>query len=276
MWKIITLLTIIFLSACVQIEAIREQFVVVKEKHAEDIAYKLELYPLTVNPGKTLKINFLIEPNKDLRNFNLSLIDTCFFETSENEKSFDFIKAGTTKILKFRLKAKDVELETKCKIKFKMEYESDFTVMQDVVVLSKGEYEEREKSGTLGEFSIETVKTNNPLDVSISFSKPQPFVEEDEIYMYIDYMNVGDGIIGKIEKGKIKITLPENLILKECDDFKDGKLSKDLVFIKGKAERSLCIFDTKTESPVDLGKLLIIGKYKYEISDYLIVRIVPR
>jgi len=261
----------------------------------QDLILQTEFYPEEVKTGKEMNLGFLIEAKKPLQNVNLNIYDTCLFSVKESPQkmtgnprggniitadkdntTIDLIQANTTKVLKFKLTAGQTEFERDCNIAFKISYEANASVTQDFVVLSDAEYMERQRAGTLSAFDISYFKTDSPLDMALSFSEPQPFQNATEIYMNIDYTNIGSGFLDKLEKNSVEIVLPNNIEKSECNDFTQGKLNKEKKFINNKAPSSTCKLITKTSRAVDAKRITVNAKYKYNLDNYITVKIKPK
>ncbi len=283
----------LFISGCIDFGAYRGQFVSKQEVTTNDLYYKVDVYPSEVYAGDTVKIRFGISSEKDLENVKVEIVDPCLFSVNGNTRSNDNndnivkdlqnLHKGMKKTATFELTAGNVELETTCKIKFRITYDSYIKLVQDVVVLSDTEYKQREESGTLGEIEISSSKEPSSVEAELSFSEPQPFKENRNIQIYIKYVNVGNGRIDKIEKDSITIFFPKNLEVSQCNGYqkyqKSGnqwKLSKELIFYEGETEKNSCTAKTKANIPLDSGKLVIEGKYKYVIEDTINIKILRR
>ena len=281
------ILFMLFISGCIDFNAYRGQFVSKQEVTTNDLYYKVDVYPSEVYEGDTVKIRFGISSEKDLENVKVEIVDPCLFSVNGNTKNngnivkdLQNLYKGMKKTATFELTPGNVELETTCKIKFRITYDSYIKVVQDVVVLSDTEYKQREESGTLGEIEISSSKEPSSVEAELSFSEPQPFKENRNIQIYIKYFNVGNGRIDKIEKDSITIFFPENLEVSQCNGYQglgnQWKLSKELIFYEGETEKNSCTVKTKANIPIDSGKLVIEGKYKYVIEDTISIKILRR
>lgn len=280
--KFFIVLLVFFLSGCTDfLNTYRAQFVIQQEFSTNDVYYAVDVYPSEVYSGEKLKIRFRIIAEKDLKDVKIKIIDPCLFEVEGiNEKSVGNLHKGMRKTVTFELNAKDVEMNTNCRIKFKLTYISSTKLIQDVVVLSSNEYREREESGTLDEIEISSSKEPSSVDIDLTFSEAQPFRENRKIQIFIQYRNLGNGIVEKLEVGDVKITFPENLEIYSCSVYKKAnsywKLSEPLQFYNGETEKTVCNAITKANIPIDVGKILIEERYKYEFEDYINVKILKR
>ncbi len=273
----ISLILILFFCGCINFPNITaEKFSLAKEKHFEDLHYAIEIYPSSVAPGKILKLRVLLEPKKDLKNVVVSISDPCLFTIDGGaEKNLGSLKANTRNYVRFDLRAPNhIEMETNCKIKLRITYIASFDVLTDVAVLSEAEKLAGNK------IAISKSKLPSALDVYLSFSKEQPFIDGEEVFMYINYRNIGNGIISELDEGNVVIDLPNNLRVKNCGDYAQfGNkliLNKKILFVDNRGETSACLFEARANSPIDIEKLSINGKYKYEIDDSIIVTLEKR
>lgn len=247
-------------------------------RETQDLTLQTEFYPEEAKIGKTLNFGMLIEAKKNLANINIDIYDTCLFSLDKNKETLNLLKSNTTKVWRFKLTAGQTEFERDCNIRFKISYEANASVTQDFVVLSDAEYMERQRAGTFGAFDISSFKTESPLDMAISFSEQQPFQTATDIYMNIDYSNIGTGFLDKLEKNSVDIVFPKNIDIEKtkCNDFTAGKLNKEKKFISGKAPSSTCKFTTKSAGAVDAKRITANAKYKYELDNYITVKIKPK
>ncbi len=264
---------VLLISGCINLPSLAsEKFSIAKEEGYEDLHYAVEIYPSVVWPGKTVKLRILIEPKRDLENVKVVIADPCLFSVEgKKEKFLGNINANTRRYVHFSLKAPEkIDMKTQCEIKLKIIYQANFVVIQDIAVLSEAE----EKTNHI---SISSTALPSALEISVSFSKTQPFLSGEKVFMYLDYRNEGSGIIGELNRGDVKIYLPNNLKLEECSDYSESEegliLNRNIVFVNGKGKRSACLFRAVANSPVDIETMKISGKYKYEIDENVIVTV---
>ena len=274
--KFFLVLLVFFLSGCTEfLGTYRAQFVTQQELSTNDVYYAVDVYPSEVYSGEKLKIRFRIIAEKDLENVRIKIIDPCLFDVANREKTFKSLRKGMKKTVTFELKANEVHMSTNCRIKFGIEYDSFIKLIQDVAVLSSTEYRQREESGTLDEIEISSVKEPSSVEVELTFSEVQPFKENRKVHILIQYRNVGGGIVKELSN--VKITFPSNLEIESCSGYdRTGNywwLSESLKFYNGKTQKAVCTAKTKANKPIDIGKILIEGKYKYEFEDYITVKI---
>ncbi|MFQ6020597.1 MAG: hypothetical protein ACE5J4_01090 [Candidatus Aenigmatarchaeota archaeon] len=193
---------IIIISLCVETD-VYESSVIFEETTNPDLYLKVEAIPSVVKSGRNLDILFEINNKQgyDLKNFNLNVYDQCVF-SGNNSKSFDEIKANRTERWHWKWLTGTMEFERDCEIRFRTEFETKFSLSKGIAVLQESEYYQRESAGTLQDIIVQTDSTDSPVKISLSFSEPHPFLDEDSFYMYIDYTNEENGYIEKLESYK--------------------------------------------------------------------------
>ena len=273
MKKFLPLVAVLLVSGCVQFAGIVQSSVVVSSTSNPDFGLKVEYYPSEVKPGKKLILGFQVSAAKDLENFKISITDPCVFESDKELIAGPVsIWKGSVKTFRFRLTAGDVDFDTDCKIRFRIEYESDLYATTDLIVLSDVEYAERSRTGTLAELSPDTYSLPSPVEVGFSFSDDQPFVNGDTVYLNVNYRNTGPGFP---EFKELFITFPESAEAR-CSDWKDGKVNPLPTFLKNRAEPTSCQLTLKSEGPISSGKIVVKGSYKYSMYDYINVKVVAK
>ena len=289
-FSFLALVSVLVLSGCIenlQIPILKEQFVTLQEASSEDISYTIQAYPTEISPSKKLRIRVKIAANKDIENLWVNITDTCLFSSKNIAKHAEKLGAGAQRVFSFSLQApKSVDMEMDCWIRFKISYKANATLVKDIVVLSEREYTQRAKRGELSQLRGEEVKLPSVLNLKVTFSEPEPFKEKEELYMYIDYANLGSGIIEKIGGSgtSIAIRFPDTLENVNCGEKFSCEnnictlaTNKFLEFFEGKAERTTCELQTKDiRKPISTGKLIVVAKYKYELEDYIIVKLKRR
>ena len=278
MKKFLPLVAVLLVSGCVQVAGIVQSSVVVSSASNPDFDLKVEYYPSEVKPGKKLILGFQVSAAKDLKNFQISITDPCVFtpdglNTKLNTDSVE-IRKGSVKTFRFRLKAEGVDFDTDCKIRFRIDYQSDLYATTDLIVLSDVEYAERSRTGTLAELSPNTYSLPSPVEVGFSFSDDQPFVNGDTVYLNVNYRNTGPGFP---EFTKLSITFPDSAG-PECSDWDEesGEVNPLPVFLKNRAEPTSCKLMLSTDDPISSGKIVVTGSYKYSMYDYINVKVVAK
>ncbi len=289
MRKIFFLAAILFVSGCTNISETIKAGLLTVDKSTEDILVHAELSQPQLKSGMSTNIKFTAENKQqfELKNFALNVFDLCDFtctvsgsSTEAPQFSADTIRPNRTKDFQMNCKAPVVESERTCEIKFRSSYEGSLGQTHDIFVVTESEFATgRTKVSPL------STETKSPLKISVSWSDTQPFVENDDAILYLDYSYTGEGIIEKLRPGDVSFVFPKNLELEEgrCIDFVKSEigennytLAKDLLFIAGKAKRSTCVFKTKASQPIDSGKLSLKAKFKYTLDGSLPVTVVPK
>ncbi|MEM7816835.1 MAG: hypothetical protein QXZ20_02890 [Candidatus Aenigmatarchaeota archaeon] len=229
---LLTIFLIILFSLCTIPEipflssnaSVQKAGLLIIDQESPDMFVSMEAIPSEVKAERNVNIYFELrnKNNYDLKNVSLLIYDPCIF-TGETSKSIGDIKANRTYSFSLKLTAGKTDLDKNCNIKFKIEYNAENSLFQDIAVLTKSEYEQRELAGTLSNIPIQSFYPDSPLRITLSFSDDQPFMENENYYLYLDYYNKGGGFI-EVKKGDIKITAPSNVKDFSCKDYK--KLTK--------------------------------------------------
>jgi hypothetical protein len=281
---VFALLLIVAIAGCPAIPGIQLAIGKVAVTSAtEDISVTAEAWPDELRGGRDLNVRFELtnlQPMIDLKDIYVIVYDQCIF-TGTREKDIAEFAANATTGWTWKWSSAPVELERLCEVRFKTSYEGQLQLLQDVVVLSEAEYEARTAAETLGEIQITSSSSSNPLSIKISFSEPQPFLDGERYYMYIDYSYTGVGLIDRLDSEKITIKFPDNMKDISCDVYekKNGyyNLTQALIFINRRAPRSTCAFTADSgDLPVKTSALSLIANYKYVLDDSFTVKVKPR
>ncbi len=273
---------VVFVSACINLGDTQKAGLSFIEKNTEDILIRAELSQPELKSGMNTSLRFTVsgKQNHDLENFNLNVYDLCDFQCSKEPLwSESLIRANRTKDFTLSCKAPATESETSCAIKFRATYEGRLSQTHDVFVISESEF----ATGRT-KVSPASTETKSPLKISLSWSDTQPFVEKDKISMFLDYSYSGDGIIEKLRPGDVSFSFPKSLSISEgnCRDFylseagENYTLSKDLLFLSGKAKQSTCVFETKASQPIESGNILLSAKFLYQLEGSITAKVLPR
>jgi len=246
-----------------------------------DIFIKVETISSVIKGGREAQIYFELRNKQsyDLRNVTLSVYDRPCFDIAANSGKFEKDNCGSSGTLKanqtclwfWRWESTASDIDRQCLIKFSTSYEATNSVFQDIAVLPKSEYIQREMEGTLQDVPIQSTSAKGPLKVYLTFSEQQPLMAEKgkslEYSMFINYNNIGNGLVEKTDDEPfIKLTVPNNIENLECDGYSGNELENPPTFIKGRAVSTDCSFNTKDDVPaMDIKSLGIDINYTYVI-----------
>ena len=270
------------------------EIVLTVDEKSPDVFLNVEAYSSQIKAGGVLLVSFELRNKQryELRNVELEVYDHPCFKESENSglffKDLDNVKANQSKMWTWKWKSdEDIDLPTACPIKFKISYEADYSYYQDIAVLPENEYFQRELEGTLGNVPIKTSSSSSPLNIQVTFSESQPFLENQRYYMYINYYNKGKGYFDSEEtfNPDIELNVPANIVIDEehCSDYERLETDKyhlvpnnpqnNLVFIRSKATPTTCEFTTTDVSTMDIKSLSLTATYKYVLDDSISVTV---
>lgn len=280
---ILSILAVVAVSGCianfpgVQQAGITNPTVV---SETQDLVLKAEAVPLEVRSGKRLDLYFEIDALKDLKDVSFNITDACLF-SGDYAGVFEKqdMKENRSRDFKLSLTAGDVDFDTDCRIRFKTNYSASLVAVQDIIVLSESEFLTEQRTGKISERTAQFASTSNPLQISISFSSPQPFEDKTDEFMYIEYFNAGSGNLEKLGKDSVQFSAPGNVKM-SCDDYRSegGKniLNRDLVFTGGRAKKSACKLATQAHEPADSKTMQLTANYLYAIDNSINVKIKPK
>ncbi len=245
----------------------------------QDIVLKAEAVPLEVRSGKKLDLYFELDALKDLRNLSFNIIDNCLFSGDTGGFENQELKANRSKDFKLTLTSGIVNFDTDCQIRFRASYNTTLLAAQDIIVLDDSEFIRQQRSGAISQNIPRFVSTPSPLQISLSFSEQQPFENNVDEFMYIEYLNTGPGILDKLDADSVQFTMPGNVKI-TCDDYTaQGNslvLNRDLTFMNGHAKKSTCKISTQASQPVDFRTMQITVNYNYSIVNSVNVKVKPK
>jgi hypothetical protein len=254
--------------------SIQQGGLLIIDAESPDVFVRVD-YQQEVKTGRPEEMLFVLENknNFDLKDVHLTIYDPCVF-TGNTEKDAGEIKANRSATFSLKLTAGNVDMDKDCNVKFKLNYNTSYSLFQDIAVLSQSEYDQRETAGTLKNIPIQYSSPSSPLKITINLLGEQPFVTGEKYYMSIDYANTGSGFI-EVDKGDITITAPSNVNGFACDNDYDSSLTlnKDLIFANNRASTSTCHFTTFTSQPLDIKSLTITARYKYVLYNSIIIKV---
>ena len=243
-----------------------------------DLLLAMNATPSQVQSGRTLVLDFEIKNNEnvDLKDFNIFAYDQCLFSGESTWTPTDgTLRRNEVRFFTFKWTAQSVDFIRECNLKFRTQYTANTTVEQDVIAFKESEIIRYEQLGLLSSITPNVYARTSPLAIKINFSKPQPLTDQDTVFMYIDYENVGDGLV---DIQSITITLPTNLIFNSCNDYVKTSndtitLNKKINFIKNTGSQSTCSFTVNATKAQDTQFLSLIAMYKYMLDNSIIVKI---
>lgn len=275
---ILSILAVVLVSGCVANFPFAQQASLANPtvtSETQDLVLKAEAVPLEVRSGKKLDLYFELDALKDLKDVSFNITDACLFSGNYAgvfEKQD--IKENRTRDFKSVLTAGNVNFDTDCQIRFRSNYSASLIAAQDIIVLDDAEFLDEQRTGKIGERVARFSSTDNPLQITISFSSQQPFENDTEEFMYMQYY-AGSGL-EKLSKSSVQFTAPNNVKI-VCDDYTaEGNkfvLNRDLVFIDGRAKKSTCKLTTGAQQPVDSKTIQLTANYKYAIDNSINVKI---
>jgi len=254
---------------------IQKAGVIVMDAESPDVFIRAEAIPPTeVRAGRNVNVYFELR-NKNtysLKNVKLTVYDPCIF-SGDIEKLITEIKANKTYTFSLKWTAGSTDIDKDCKIKFRIEYDAEYSLSQNIAVLSQTEYEQREVSGTLHDIPIQSSFPDSPLKILLSFSETQPFINNEKYYLQLDYRNAGSGVID-VGKGAITIKPPVNVKDFTCSDYDSSLTNTEaLNFITNRASTSSCSFTASTSQIMDIMSLSITARYKYMLDNSILIKV---
>ena len=289
-YLVLLLITIVLISGCIDFpESQQATLGFVERTNNPDVYLSSKSTPTEVKGGRniTLTFNLTNKQGFDIENISLSAYDQCIF-SGENEWSKDELRVNRTQLWNWKWSSPKVELEKDCEIKLRTEYDSQYNLTQDIIVLAETEYYIREQTGNLSDLQPSSSSNLSPLKISLRFSDTQPFLEKEDIIMFIDYENIGDGFI---EIYNITMFVPDNL-QGTCNHYTKSEatrsvdetgvsgnefvLNRELTFFNNKATESTCTFTTNATQIIDQQILAITAYYKYMFDNSMIIKVKPK
>jgi hypothetical protein len=283
--------------------SIQQAGLLIIDAESPDAFVRVDYQPEVIT-GRPENILFDIENknNFNLENVDLTIYDPCVF-TGDTTKNIGEIKANRSATFSLKLTAGNTDLDKDCNVKFKLSYNTSYSLFQDIAVLSQSEYEQREAAGTLNDIPIQSSSPSSPFKISLTLLGEQPFINGEKYYMSINYANIGSGFI-EVKKYDIGIATPTNIKDFTCSDdyistssasasassggFSGGAsgrpigvvgqlpnfiLNKDLIFISNRAPTSTCTFTASTSQPMDIKSLTITASYKYVLYNSILIKV---
>lgn len=277
---------VVLASLCIQQNANVAGVGLTEVMESPDIYLKFESIPTEVKVGRNMTLTYIAQDKQpfDLENLTIDAYDLCLFSGQQRVLDSIELKSNKTKQVSFKYTANPTNFESDCTLKFRTQYQSTFSLSQDVIVLSESEYYIREQQGTLSNLTASSSSSSNPISLTLTFSENQPFLTGDSFNMYIDYSNTGSGFIDKLEAGSITIRIPANMNVDSCSGYLYSStatgggtlvLNRDLSFIDNKAPRTTCRVSVTAGQLIDSKTLFLTANYKYALDNSIIVKVRP-
>jgi hypothetical protein len=279
---ILGLIAIIFVSGCINLGGTKALFGILEVTDNPDVYLKVDTSTDEVKSGRMAQLQFTLSNKGTLPMTDISVnaYDLCLF-IGNTSKNITELKANRTSVWLWSWNATDAEFERDCNIKFRTTYETQSSISKTVNVLKESEYYSREANGRLGEVPTTTISSDNSLAMTVEFSEDQPFLENEDVYAYINYNDVGPGILSSLDRGNVIINVSSNLE-GTCSGYrKDGArnayiLDSTLRFANKKAPSTTCTFKTKASQLIESGEIRITATYKYQFDNSLLLKVKPK
>jgi hypothetical protein len=285
---ILILLPIVLISLCSYLPDLQLPFLTGNTQVASidsgcpDLFLNVETTSTDIKGGRSVQVIFELRNKQDypLNNVKLDVYDRPCFDVAGNSFIKDdcgsggTLRANQSCIWSWRWNSDTSDVDKDCSIKFLVTYEAKNTVYQDIAILPKAEYLQRQLDGTLSNIPINSNSALGPLNVYLTFSEPQPFIAGEQNYgMYINYNNIGNGFFGDLTD-RIKLTPPENINSLDCgDDYPSLTLKRNLDFINGRAVPTNCKFNANSASTIDIKSLSLDIDYTYTLYNSISITV---
>lgn len=236
----------------------------------------VQTIPTEIIPGRTLTLIFDITNNNnfDLDSVHIKAYDTCIFDDRGYTEETFSLKSNQSKSWTWEWGTDPTNLEKDCEIKIKAEYSANFSLYQDMVILTRDEYLARQMAGTLNSIPASSQKSKSPLNIVLTFPEEQPFMSGTNGYsMDIEYYNVGGGFLTVLD-GDVVIKEGSYIDIVECagGSVSDGKLN----FINKKSSKKTCYFNIDDiGQPILIDSMSIEAKYSYVTDTFVSVKVKP-
>jgi len=277
---LLSLMAIILVSGCIDFGGSQATFGLSEVTNNPDMYLKIRTSNNEIKSGRYVQFEFVIENrgDTDLENIKIVAYDQCMF-TGNNTKDIALLRANRSTLWNWKWQARDTEFDHECYIKFRTTYNTHTLYSTTTNVLSESEYYTREDEGKLGEIQSRSSYTSNSLRIGAYFSEDQPFLTGERILLYINYNDVGGGLLKEIEVGETWINVTGNLANGDCSSYTavtNGFVSSTpFRFVSKKAPSTTCEFTTNATQPIESGELRITANYKYQFDNSLLLKVIP-
>ena len=277
------ILLVVLVSGCIDFGGSKASFGLSEVTNNPDVYIKIEASAGEIKSGRRVQLEFTVENrgDTDLNNLKVVAYDPCLF-MGETVKEFGLLRANRSTKWNWRWDAGDTDFDRECTVRFRTTYDTYTTMSTTTHVLSEAEYYAREDAGTLDELVSLTTATKNNLRLGLSFSEQQPFLTGESIIAYINYNDVGAGLLNELEPGNVTIDVTNNLGSGECSsydantDFTQFTSNARLRFVSKEAPSTTCRFTSAATQPIESGEIRITAKYKYQFDNSLLLKVTPK
>jgi len=281
---LILLLAVVLISGCINFGGSKATFGLSEVTSNPDLYLKIQTSSDTIKSERYVQMEFVIENKGEapLTNVKITAYDQCMF-TGESVKEIDEIRPNRSSQWNWKWQASEVEFDRDCTVGFRTTYDTYTTSAITTNVLSESEYYTREEEGKLNEITSSESSTANSLRINMGFSEPQPWLDDEKIFVYVDYNDVGGGLLKELEKTNVTIIVTPNLADGECSSYETDSvnpnkfiLDNPLKFISKSAPSTTCAFTTNATQPIESGSITITANYKYQFDNSLLLKVTPK
>jgi hypothetical protein len=293
MKKIILLLTVLIISGCVGMPDFFGNFGTQKTKVKEqplDVITVQNINTLPkppINAGDQFSISFDVtnlEEERDVKEVGYKLLDTGLcnhISGNSKEKSFTINSPFVPKQDEFvewtfstPNPADLAYINSKCPVRFKVNYSFDAISEIEVDVISVEKYNQLQQSGGFQTFVPTLSLGRGPLRILMEFGASLPVKTDTTLPIYVTVEDKGTGLYATIPRRALTVKVPEDFVLEtpscgerfECSD-KECYNNETIMMIERKSPTFRCSF--KTPNTVTIEKVYNIEaslNYTYDIT----------
>lgn len=278
------LVAIVLVSGCIDFGGTQATFGFSEITDNPDMYMKIRTSSDEIKSGRYVQMEFVIENKGDmpLNNVRIDAYDQCLF-TGDKIKEFSEIKPNRTATWNWKWQAGNTDFDQECTVRFRTTYNAQTITTATTAVLDESEYYTREDQGKLGEITARYTEKANSLRIGFTFSESQPWLAGERILVYLNYNDVGGGMIKELKKTNVTIEVTPNLADGECSSYTIDSidenlyvLSSPLKFVNKRAPSTTCAFVANAEQPIDSGHITVTANYKYQFDNSLLLKVTPR